>query len=114
MRMRRYFAVIVLLSVPLGMIIFAHMKQEAKYNGKSATEWFRELKPLKQSDQIDALRNLGKNAVPTLKRQLQSPDPNERYKAVWALGQIGPAANDAVQDLVGAMDDTNNSVRYYA
>jgi HEAT repeat protein len=43
--------------------------------------------------------------------RLASPDPKEQAKAAELLGQIGPAASDA---LLSALDHANRSVRYRA
>jgi HEAT repeat protein len=58
-----------------------------QYNGKTVAEW------------IELAR---------------SPDEDMRRQAVYALGQIGPGAREAVPALVKAVDDVKQEVRWYA
>lgn len=69
---------------------------------------------MEESPGLDALRKIGKNAVPLLEEELKDARPNNRYKAAWALGQMGDVASIATSSLIRAMQDDNNSVRYYA
>lgn len=91
---------------------------------------------------LNALLEIGPQSIPTLRRMLtegdgpldrgltkfrdklpenlrkliEAPTPqNTRHAyAAWALGQIGPAARDAVPDLVHALDSPDAGVRLYA
>lgn len=47
-----------------------------------------------------ALAGIGKAPVPALRRMLRNRDTRRRQRAIDALGQIGPAAKDAVPDLI--------------
>ena len=60
------------------------------------------------------LRVCGELAVPTLTGTCADPDPDVRRASAWALGQIGPAANEAVPALVKALGDADNRVRCHA
>jgi HEAT repeat protein len=104
-----------LLVLPLALLVFFMFMREPTYHSKPASYWFtRELKPLEASAGMDALQALGKKAVPTLEGALKSKTPNDRYKAVWALGQLGSTASDSIPAIIGVLNDGNNSVRYYA
>lgn len=52
-----------------------------------------------------ALAKQGAKAVPALIGVLKEADPRSRSHAAWALGEIGPAAKAAVDELVRALDD---------
>ena len=110
----KIFILAVLLCVPAGILIISFAKQEPKYQGKTAAVWLGNLKPLKKTPELDALENMGQKAVPTLEAALHSPRPNDRFKATWVAGQLGPNAKEMVPALIDAMGDDNRSVRYYA
>jgi hypothetical protein len=73
--------------------------------------WFSEMKMGQESAGLDALRRLGTSAVPTLQAALRTGEHYQKYRAAWALGQLGPVATNAVPDLVLALDDRDPSVR---
>jgi HEAT repeat protein len=100
--------------VPTLIVILMLSKREPRYEGKTAFAWFQEMKPLQQSTNLEALRKMGRHSLAVLVEELNDSHPNNRYKAAWALGQLGPDARDTSPDLIGAMHDANNSVRYYA
>jgi HEAT repeat protein len=63
----------------------------------------------------DALVRRGAAAVPVLVRRLDRPDPLERASAVRVLGQIGPAATEAMPALRRRLrDDPESDVRSQA
>ena len=49
--------------------------------------------------------------VPALTKRLKDDDAGFRSLAAYALGQLGPAARDAVPDLTEALQDSNHKVR---
>jgi HEAT repeat protein len=61
-----------------------------------------------------ALAKIGAPAVPELIESLKHPVVHIRYRAAWALGQIGPDAADAVPALIKALHDKDNQVRELA
>jgi HEAT repeat protein len=61
-----------------------------------------------------ALASIGAEAVPALRRALKDKNVNVRQEAAVALGLIGPAAADAVADLVSLLEDEEKWVRNYA
>src|SRR6516164_6157664 len=52
--------------------------------------------------------------VPDWVRELSSSDPLERRLGAYALGEIGPAATEAVSDLAAALQDPVAFVRVWA
>lgn len=54
-----------------------------------------------------ALSRIGRRAVRALIAALLNPDSNVRREAAWALGQIGPAAAEALPALEAALASTN-------
>ena len=56
-------------------------------------------------------RNLGSAGVAGLIKALKSDDDDLRWRAAWALGQIGPAAKQAVPELQALLPDLNWHVR---
>jgi HEAT repeat protein len=110
----KVFILVIFLFVPIGILILSLARREPQYQGKSAAVWFQEMKPLEQSPGLDALNIIGGKAVPVLQEELRDSLPNNRYKAAWALGQMGTVANKAVPSLIHSLQDVNNSVRYYA
>jgi HEAT repeat protein len=67
-----------------------------------------------ESHALDALKQMGKSAVPTLQLELKSERTGHRFKAAWVLSQLGPVARDAVPELIKATDDKDIVVRVYA
>jgi HEAT repeat protein len=61
--------------------------------------------------EIIALRENWAGAIPGLVELLKAPDADCRKRAVFALGQIGPAAQAALQPLIAALADRDSSVR---
>lgn len=61
-----------------------------------------------------ALTQIGPVAVPGLRGALKSHDTVLRFEAARILGNIGPAAKDALPDLANALTDTNPVVRALA
>jgi hypothetical protein len=51
------------------------------------------------------LKSVAEPAVPGLIKLLNDTDPDIRSGAAWSLGQIGPAAGDAVPALLRSLDD---------
>jgi len=119
--------------------------REREHQGKTATEWTRNLKVTQlnvTNTALNALLEIGPQSIPALRKMLtqgdgpldqsiakvrnklpealrkliETPTPqNTRHAyAAWALGEIGPAARDAVPDLILAADSPDASVRLYA
>ncbi len=53
-------------------------------------------------------------SVPEWVRELSSSDPLRRRLGAYALGEIGPAATEAVSDLAAALQDPVGFVRVWA
>lgn len=53
-----------------------------------------------------SLRRMGEDAVPALLQVVRTGTEEEKYRAVRVLGRIGPAAAEAVPDLVGLLTGT--------
>lgn len=54
------------------------------------------------------------SAVSALSKQLRHESPLVRQASVWALGQLGANASDAVPALIGALEDSDTRVRWGA
>ncbi len=64
---------------------------------------------------IRILKKIGAPAVPALRDALRTLEaPIQLKRICWALGDIGPAASDAVVDLIVACENDNWQVREYA
>ncbi|MGH7169678.1 MAG: HEAT repeat domain-containing protein [Gemmataceae bacterium] len=61
--------------------------------------------------EIRALHGIWAAAIPDLIKLLKDPQTERRQLAVFALGQIGPAAQAAVAPLIAALSDSDRSVR---
>lgn len=66
------------------------------------TKQLAEGRPSVRAEAMSALAEQGEAAVPALTAALQ--DPRSQYWAVLVLGEIGPAAKDAVPALANALD----------
>jgi HEAT repeat protein len=62
---------------------------------------------------LKGIREMGKDAVPTLMKMLDDPTPATRRNAVIALGEIGPPIADATLEKLREMaeKDPDESVR---
>ena len=87
-------------------------QKEAVYQGKTISQWVEVLKHEGNSARraAIALGKIGPDAVPALIEALKDKDKEVHRLAVYALGQIGPAAKDAVPALK-ALSETEPSVR---
>jgi len=86
-----------------------------RWRGRTFVEWHADLRDATPRVRADALANLafyGAPAVPALLDGLRDPDPQVRVGAARGLGQIGPAARDAVGVLVAALNDSDPRVRF--
>jgi HEAT repeat protein len=63
---------------------------------------------LKVSNYSDAMVALGPSAVPALVAAMESPDREVQYRAIQALGKMGPGAKGAIDALVKRMRDANS------
>lgn len=109
------------LSLPLALAVLVVIRRASGYQGKPAIVWFEEMAmprepegPGPEPAGLEALRKIGKRALPTLERALETGPRWERTKAAWTLGRLGPVATNAIPSLVQAVDDTDPIVRYYA
>lgn len=64
---------------------------------------FRSPEPAVRALAEVSLRRMGEDAVPALREVIRTGTEEERYRAVRILGRIGPAAADAVPDLIGLL-----------
>ncbi len=62
----------------------------------------------------DALSTVGPRAVDTLMTALKQHDPDVRWRAAWALGQIGQGAAKAVEVLKELTHDSDENVEIHA
>ena len=111
---RTLFYSIIFICMPVGILITAGLRRESTYQGKSALAWFENMKMSQQSPNLDALKQMGKSAIPVLQMELKSEKVGYRIKSAWALGQIGVIARDATPDLIQALKDQNMIVRINA
>ena len=107
----RFFRVAIFCFIPVGFLVTGIVRRESGLQGKSVSVWFAEMKMARESPGLDALRKAGLSAVSVLKRELGSESTSQRYKAAWALGQLGPIAREAAPDLIKAIDDGDPVVR---
>jgi HEAT repeat protein len=61
--------------------------------------------------EIIALHEVWPGAIPGLINLLKAPDVDCRKRALFALGQIGPAARSAIKPLIAALSDRDSDVR---
>lgn len=113
-RKKLLFYSIIFLCVPLGIFITVIVRWEPNYGGKNALGWFKNMKIESQSQNLEALKKMGKPAVPMLEMELKSQEIGYRIKAAWALGKLGPVAFGAVPDLIKSLDDQDMIVRFEA
>lgn len=68
-----------------------------------------ELPELREPSEIaDDFRQLGASALPELIEHLKDDDDTVRRIAAWALGEMGPAARDAVPALIAVLEDKDS------
>ena len=99
--------VIIFLCVPMGILVTAFIRREPTYQSKGATVWFARMKMDQKSPSLSAFRKIGLPAVMLLQKELTSRRVDDRFKAAWALGQLGPSALDAAPSLIHALDDNS-------
>ncbi len=63
---------------------------------------------------LEALRRMGKNAVPALQQALGSSDVIVRRRAAAVLGNIGEDAKEAIPQLINSLKDFDSEVRSLA
>ncbi|MGH7411264.1 MAG: HEAT repeat domain-containing protein, partial [Candidatus Methylomirabilis sp.] len=88
--------------------------QEPLYEGRSFVEWLGDLRDPSSEIRLraaQALRHFGSRAAPLLAQTVTDADPNVRWAAASALGEIGPEAKDAVPALLQALRDPEDMVR---
>jgi HEAT repeat protein len=102
---KNIFHAILFFAMPVGLLITAAIRMGPMYKGRSACVWLEQMQMVEQSPGMEAMRALGKDAVPVLQKALHSQQAAERVKAAWALGHLGPVARSAVPDLIQALDD---------
>jgi HEAT repeat protein len=109
----------------MGMVAFWPGEREPEYNGRKLSEWLLYKQPASESNlanpQIEAIRQIGEDAVPWLLKwaRYQSPPWRrrldrffgedrgiERSQAVWfAFRALGPKAADAIPALARMEND---------
>lgn len=115
MTRNRLIQLLVFLCVPVGFILLGLVKRGPVQRSQAAAEWFDEVKDLEQqSNKIPELREFGEEAVPVLRQALKSDRNGDRFKAAWALGNLGTGAQPAVPDLIQALDDPRLGVQINA
>lgn len=62
----------------------------------------------------EALSQIGPQAIPELRRALQSRDANVRRETAGVLARMGPEAKEAVPDLIRLLDDEDEATRKMA
>jgi len=77
------------------------------YQGEPATIWAERIRTDRDAA-LNALQHLGKGALPALREMLKGPSRTESCRAAWALGRLGPAATNAVPDLIQVLGDGGN------
>ena len=79
-----------------------------------AIDWFDEIEPGKASPSLTSFQSMGGAAVSVLRAELKSDDVSRKLKAAWALGSVGPAASNAIPDLISCLDDPVNNLPVFA
>ncbi len=105
------FYTVVFLCVPAGILVTAIIKREPTFEGKTAYIWLEIMPMGEPSSSLEALKKMGKTAVPALQAELKSQEIGYRCKAAWVLGQLGPVARDVVPDLIPLLEDDDMVVR---
>lgn len=95
----------------MGVLISAVMMKLPAYQNRTVLVWFGRAKVGQPSADVDALRKMGKRAIPELTKELHSDLAGQRLKAAWILGQMGPDVAEASPALVQTMDDRDQMVR---
>jgi HEAT repeat protein len=62
----------------------------------------------------EALSQIGPQAIPELRRALQSSEARARREAAGVLARMGPEAKEAVPDLIRLLDDEDEATRKMA
>ena len=133
-RARRAIIAVVLVLAGTGLI--ALWPREPSYQGKSLTGWLRNLygtTPAIRGQAQEAIRHIGTNALPILRRKLRAEDSpmrirlfrwlgrssilgipmreaeDWRLRAADACGALGPMAEPAIPELVEASKSSANS-----
>jgi HEAT repeat protein len=131
---RRYVIALVLLIMAAGIAFVLGSIAEPSYQGKRLSGWLRDLRnpsPLVQCRAQEALRQIGTNAMPVLRRMLHAEDSSvrtnlvnllqrqtliklsfanareRRIRAAFACVILGPKARAAIDDLLEfSLDDS--------
>ncbi len=116
---KKHVIIFLFLTLPSFLFIFAIIKKDRSlYDGKTALEWMDQLKMPANSPESDpslkALKSMGASAVTILQKGMNSRQTSHRFKAAWALGELGPSASNAVPQLIKAVDDENVGVQINA
>ena len=105
-----FFIVSLMVSLCLALSLYGFAQERSD-------EIRKHIEDLKSSDyQIhsratDALRQIGKEAVPALIAALKDEDADVRRSAATALGKIGAEAKEAIPSLTDALKDEDADVR---
>src|ERR1051326_4571180 len=148
MKRSRAMALVAFLALIAVAAFIALQPREPVYQGKRLSEWLNDYQDAAQQDggvntTMKAVRAMGTNAVPFLRRALHRRDNglDRGYRRLWPklpawlrdhifkprteaerirrwaptfLRALGPAAQPAIPDLVNALEDESWSVRYNA
>ena len=102
---RRIFKAVIFLCVPAAIFVTVVVRRDPMYHGKPATVWTKKIRT-NPDVALNALRHMGKGALPALRDMLKTAVVTERCKAAWAMGRLDPAvARATVPDLIQALDD---------
>lgn len=91
--------------------------QEPRHQGRTFAEWQGDLgnqSPAVRQQAVHALVHFGPVAVRPLISRLRDVSVQVRHAAAFALGNMGPAAEDAVPALARALEDMDVQVRQTA
>src|SRR4051794_1763351 len=106
------------LLLPAALLVVLILTQGPRYEGRTAIQWFDIMKMTGESPDRDpglkALKIMGAPAVKVLQKYLKSPETVIKFRAAWALGQLGPVSSNAVPDLVNALKDPDVMVQIVA
>jgi len=106
--------IVLLLCVPAVIVVTAILNRPEVQRSTGFALWFEQLKVMDSSSNLEVLKGLGESAVPRLVEALKSRKKGERFKAAWALGQLGTAARSAVPEITQALNDEDPGVRINA
>jgi len=110
---QKYLMAVIFLCTPAAILTIAISRHNRIYQTARAEAFFDEMKWEEPTPGLEGLVKMGAAAVPTLQEALKDPLQRMKCRAAIALAKIGPAASNAVPDLVANLDDDDDITRDY-